>query len=282
MDGAGPSSPRDSVRDASSGPSPVLGRVSVWVGCLPPRSFRVRGVVGGGTVAAHQPPRDEGNVSGIAVISGDSRQSSGGRDVRQLNGCGLRQQAGRNVVPFPLPLLIDQSPSQVDRNLDVHLDERYLPGQSNVLADLLSRRAQVIGTEWSLHLQVVRALFRVWGSPSLDLFTTRLSTKLPLYCSLVPDPQAVFEDAFCHPWDNLDVYVFSPYPLVCRVVARDRETLNPSMTLVAPLWLEKWFPDLLLLLTQPPLVLPWWSRLLWQPHFSCFHQGVHTLNLHAL
>ena len=34
-------------------------------------------------------------------------------------------------------------------SLDVHLDVRYLAGQSNVLADLLSRRDQVIGTKWS-------------------------------------------------------------------------------------------------------------------------------------
>ena len=45
-------------------------------------------------------------------------------------------------------------------SLDVHLDARYLPGQSNVLADLLSRRDQVIGTEWSLHPQVARDLLR--------------------------------------------------------------------------------------------------------------------------
>ena len=32
-------------------------------------------------------------------------------------------------------------------SLDVHLEARYLPGQSNVLADLLSRQDQVIGTE---------------------------------------------------------------------------------------------------------------------------------------
>ena len=30
---------------------------------------------------------------------------------------------------------------------DVHLDARYLPGESNVLADVLSRRGQVVGTE---------------------------------------------------------------------------------------------------------------------------------------
>ena len=43
---------------------------------------------------------------------------------------------------------------------DVHLEARYryLPGQSNVLADLLSRRNQVLGAEWSLHPQVARKL----------------------------------------------------------------------------------------------------------------------------
>ena len=54
------------------------------------------------------------------------------------------------------------------------------------------------------------------------------------------------------------------------------------MTLVAPLWLKKaWFADLLLLLTQQPLALPLWDRLLRQPHFNRFHGGVHALNLHA-
>ena len=55
-------------------------------------------------------------------------------------------------------------------SFDVHLDARYLPGKSNVLADLLSRRGQVVGTEWSLHPQVARSLLRVWGNPSIDLF----------------------------------------------------------------------------------------------------------------
>ena len=166
---------------------------------------------------------------------------------------------------------------------DVHLDARYLPGESNVLADVLSRRGQVVGTEWSLHPQVARALLRAWGNPSIDLFATCLNAKLPLYCSLVPDPQAVFEDAFRHPWDDLDLYAFPPFPLVGRVIARVQESSRVAMTLVAPLWPEKeWFADLLLLLTQPPLALPCWDKLLRQPHCSLFHQGVHALNLHAL
>ena len=177
--------------------------------------------------------------------------------------------------------LTGQLPRWTESNR-VQLEVGYLPGQSNVLVDLLSRRNQVLGTEWLLHPQVARDLLRTWGSPSLDLFATHLSAKLPLYCSLIPDPQAVFEDAFRHPWDNLDTYAFPPFHLVEKVVARVRETPNLSMTLVAPLWPEKvWFAELLPLLTQPPLALPLWDRLLRQPHFHRFHGGVHALNLHA-
>ena len=167
-------------------------------------------------------------------------------------------------------------------SLDIHLDARYLPGQANVLSDLLSRRGQVVGTEWSLHPQVARSLLHVWGSLSVDLFAMSLNAKLPLYCSLVPDPQAVFEDAFRHPWDDLDVYAFPPFPLIVRVIAHVRESSRLAMTLVAPLWPEKeWFADRRLLLTQPPLALPWWDSLPRQPHCNLFHQGVHALNLHV-
>ena len=73
-----------------------------------------------------------------------------------------------------------------------------------------------------------------------------------------------------------------PFPLVGRVIARVRESSRVAMTLVPPLWSEKeWFADLLLLLTQPPLALPWWDSLLRQPYCNLFHQGVHALNLHA-
>ena len=167
-------------------------------------------------------------------------------------------------------------------SFEVHLDARYLPGENNILADVLSRRGQVVGTEWSLHPQVARSLLRVWGNPSIDLFATCLNAKLPLYCSLIPDPQAVFEDAFRHPWDDLDLYVFPPFALVGRVIARVQQSSRVAMTLVAPLWLEKeWFADLLLLLTQPPLALPCWDKLLRQPHCSLFYQGVHALRLHV-
>ena len=191
----------------------------------------------------------------------------------------VNKQGG--TVSRPLCLLTSRL-LRWTKSFAVHLEARYLPGESNVLADVLSRRGQVVGTEWFLHPQVARALLRAWGNPSIDLFATCLNAKLPLYCSLVPDPQAVFEDAFRHPWDDLDLYAFPPFALVGRVIARVQQSLRVAMTLVAPLWPEKeWFADLLLLLTQPPLVLPCWDRLLRQPHCNLFHQGAHALNLHA-
>ena len=162
----------------------------------------------------------------------------------------VNKQGG--TVSRPLCLLTSRLLRWTE-SFDVHLEARYLPGESNVLADVLSRRGQVVGTEWSLHPQVARALLRTWGNPSIDLFATCLNAKLPLYCSLVPDPQAVFEDAFRHPWDDLDLYAFPPFALVGRVIARVQQSSRVAMTLVAPLWPEKeWFADLLLLLTQHP------------------------------
>ena len=128
----------------------------------------------------------------------------------------INKQGG--TVSRPLCLLTSHLLRWTE-SFDVHLEARYLPGESNVLADVLSRRGQVVGTEWSLHPQVARALLRAWGNPSIDLFATCLNAKLPLYCSLVPDPQAVFEDAFRHPWDDLDLYAFPPFALVGRVIA---------------------------------------------------------------
>ena len=167
-------------------------------------------------------------------------------------------------------------------NIDVHLEARYLPGQNNVLADLLSRRDQAIATEWTLHRRVAKALLSAWGSLSIDLFASRLNAQLPVYCSLVPDDQATLEDAFRHPWDNLDVYAFPPFALLGKVLSRVRQSRNCSMTLVAPLWADRdWFADLLLLLTHQPLALPLWDDVIRQSHNDLLHPGVPALKLHA-
>ena len=72
----------------------------------------------------------------------------------------------------------------------ITLKARHIPGCLNVMADLLSRSNQVQSTEWSLHPQVFKQICQKWFTPHVDLFTTQLNHKLPLYVSPVPDPKA--------------------------------------------------------------------------------------------
>ena len=60
---------------------------------------------------------------------------------------------------------------------------RYLPGHLNVLADHLSRRGQILKTEWSLNQTVADRIFRAWGRPFVDLFALGKNTKLAICVS---------------------------------------------------------------------------------------------------
>ena len=116
----------------------------------------------------------------------------------------------------------------------------------------------------------------------LDVFVSRLSNKLLLYCSLVPDPLAAMEDAFLHGWDGLSVYAFPPAAVLQRFLVRARRARDFRAILIAPDWPQKvWYPDLLALLVDDPVELPLWDRLLRQSHWRYFHPAVHALSLHA-
>ena len=88
-----------------------FGRVLFGVGRSPPRSTRVRGVVGP-EVAAHQSSRNEGSFLRPSGIPRRCHRSSCDSDVRQLDGRGVRQQARGHG--FPCSMLVDQPPSEMD------------------------------------------------------------------------------------------------------------------------------------------------------------------------
>ena len=73
---------------------------------------RVRGVVRPGEVVAHQSSRNEGPVPGPSSLSRRCSRSPCDRDVRQLHGCGVRQQTGGHGVEASV--FVDQPPSEMD------------------------------------------------------------------------------------------------------------------------------------------------------------------------
>ena len=153
---------------------------------------------------------------------------------------------------------------------------RHLPGHLNVLADHLSCRDQFLKTECSLNPAVARRLFRVWGSPHVDLFALKCNTQLATYMSPIPEPEAWKVDSLVQSWEGLYAYAYPPTTLI-------RQTLNElilhraELILIAPLWpKQEWFPDLLRLSIAFPLVLPPTAKLLKQS----FSQQI-LLSLHA-
>ena len=157
----------------------------------------------------------------------------------------------------------------------IHLLSQFIMGSSNVTADALSRPNQVIGSEWTLHQEVVDQLVHRWPA-MIDLFATSLTARLPVYFSPASDPRAAGTDALLQPWDDLQAYTFPPIAIIRRVLLKLRSSRNCELTLIAPFWPQRdWFPDLLELLSDVPITLSDRRDLLRQPHFHRFHQNLH-------
>ena len=226
-------------------------------------------VVGPGKVVTHQFSRDEGSVPGPSGVLRRCHRSSRDSNVRQLDGRGVRQQARGHG--FLGPMLVGQPPSEMDREFrrpsrcEVSSRTRQCPGRSPQ-PSRASCRDRVVSSPSGGEV-TASCLGQSVDRPLCDV-PQRETAPVLLACPGSPG--------------RLRGCVSSSFPLIGRVVAHVRESSRLAMTLVAPLWPEKeWFADLLLLLTQPPLALPWWDSLLRQPHCNLFHQGVHALNLHA-
>ena len=150
-------------------------------------------------------------------------------------------------------------------NHRVRLLPQFIMGSSNVTADALSRPNQVIGSEWTLHQEVVDQLVHKWPAV-IDLFATSLTARLPVYFSPASDPRAAGTDALLQPWDDLQAYAFPPIAIIRRVLVKLRSSRNCELTLIAPFWPQReWFPDLLELLSDVPITLSSRKDLLRQP-----------------
>ena len=115
----------------------------------------------------------------------------------------------------------------------------HVPGVCNVLADFKSRNF-VDNTEWELNPKVFSRVCKIFGTPEVDLFASRLTKKVDKFVSWDPDPESWRVDAFTFKWTQYLYFVFPPFSLVGRV-------------------LQKLLADA----TAAILVVPWWSAQPW-------------------
>ena len=227
----------------------------------------------------YQPPGTSGGLLGGGRFPSTSAPSVGGPVHRQHHclvileeGRGdafLHSQRGGPDDPLPVRRSFNPpSPSIHSGVVKCHgrLSQSELPG-SWLQMDFVPGGS------------LCQELFRLWPV-TVNLFATSLNHRLQVYFSPVADPQAAGTDAMLQPWDHLHAYAFPPFGLLPRLLAKVCLSRGLEMTLVAPFWpLKPWFPDLLELLVEVPVLLPLRKDLLKQPHFHHFHLNLPALRL---
>ena len=159
----------------------------------------------------------------------------------------------------------------------------YLPGERNVIADMLSGQGQVLKNEWHLNKETFQWLCSrsPFGTPSLDLFANKYNLQLSRYMSPCPDSLAVAVDALTADWPCEVLYAFPPTTILDRFVIKCHQEKPTRLILVAPLNTgAAWYPPLR---SHAVWVLPIPSRLLvlTQPHWNYSHPEPDRLSLGA-
>ena len=117
---------------------------------------------------------------------------------------------------------------------DIWITTSHVPGVKNTTADLRSQHFYD-EKEWSLNERVAKPLSDQFGKPEIDLFASRLNTKCTKYASYKPDPDAYHVTAFSMCWLNLNSYIFLPFSIVGRVLAKPAQDQATALVIV-PCW----------------------------------------------
>jgi hypothetical protein len=141
------------------------------------------------------------------------------------------------------------------------LSVAHIPGKFNVDADRESRSFND-DIEWRLDPHVFVQLVERFGEPQVDMFATRLNFQVKPFVSWKPDPECMAVDAFTIDWKKLFMYAFPPFSILQRVLHK-WERDQAEGFLIIPVWqTAAWFPQLLRLLSDVPVLLPRRNRLL--------------------
>ena len=260
---------------SSSGHQLLLGRFGCRLGSPRRRTPRLGPLAPPSEGSLYQHERASSSSARPAGLRTPACGHVGSSVLRQHHHSSLPSSFGRDVF------FHSERHSKGDSPLGGELPHSSSAPVHHVTADALSRPNQVIGSEWTLHQEVVDQLVHKWPAV-IDLFATSLTARLPVYFSPASDPRAAGTDALLQSWDDLQAYAFPPIAIIRRVLLKLRSSKNCELTLIAPFWPQRdWFPDLLELLSDVPVTLSGRRDLLRQPHFHRFHLNLPMLQLTA-
>ena len=95
----------------------------------------------------------------------------------------------------------------------------YLPSSLNIQADWQSRNHRDT-SDWKLNPKMFSQIVKIRGIPQIDLFASRLNHQLKKYMSWHSHPCSCAVDSLQRSWRNLYGYVFPPFCLIGKVLAK--------------------------------------------------------------
>ena len=98
----------------------------------------------------------------------------------------------------------------------ITITAEYLSSRLNVRADWESRNA-TYSSDWKLHQKVYLKITKLLGTPTVDLFASRLCPQLPQYMTWKPDPNSFATDAMQQDRNKMFGFAFPPFSLIGRV-----------------------------------------------------------------
>ena len=142
---------------------------------------------------------------------------------------------------------------QFARGEGLWLSAAHCPGVENIEADEASRVFDD-KTEWALREDIFREIIVEFGTPTIDLFASRLNHKVPRYCAWQPDPGAEWIDSFTRHWGAEPLwYAFPPFSIIHKVIQKVVREKTRGI-LVTPLWpTQAWFSLLMKITKGSPI-----------------------------
>ena len=161
----------------------------------------------------------------------------------------------------------------------IWISAEYIQGKQNIIADSFSRKFKE-NTEWMLDSGTFLHLCKVFFTPDVDLFASRLNKRVNTFVSWQPDPDALATNAFSLNWSEFCSYIFPPFCLISRIIQKLLHDQGEAIVIV-PLWqTQPWYPRLLEMLIDFPVLLLNANSLLSLP-FSDRSHPLHHLKLLA-
>ena len=138
------------------------------------------------------------------------------------------------------------------------------PQFENVVADKNSRIFER-SSEWKLRESMFKHTVGTFGKPDIDLFASRINHQLSNYISWRPDPGAKAVDAFSVNWSLTYNYCFPPFSIILKVLQKIQQDKAQAIVVV-PYWTtQNWFPVLLGMLVDHPLIMTASLNILYLP-----------------